>query len=233
MMSQRIVDFMKKTEFFGSLSSPAQAQLATIARPGKYLKGNIIFFEGDQVNGFYIMVSGRAKIYKTSTEGREHIIRIITPRMVVGEAVVLGGDTYPATLEAVAASELFFLPKIEFLEMVRNSPNLAMELLTLLSKRLRFLIHMVEDLSLKEVSARITKYLLDQCSIQYGQPQKGAKVSIPIPKHELASALGTIPETLSRTLKKMEAKGFIRNERQTVILVDLAGLQQLAAGQKL
>ncbi|NTU47809.1 MAG: Crp/Fnr family transcriptional regulator, partial [Syntrophobacteraceae bacterium] len=151
------------------------------------------------------------------------------PGEVFGEVPVFAGGLYPAHAEALEASRSLFLPRDAFIELVQKEPSLALNMLGMLSRRLRRFTHLIEDLSLKEVPGRLAAYLL----YLSGRNTHSDLLELDITKSQLASLLGTIPETLSRILAKMTQQELIRVEGRRITILDREGLENLAAGEKL
>ncbi|MBW1740429.1 MAG: Crp/Fnr family transcriptional regulator, partial [Deltaproteobacteria bacterium] len=178
--------------------------------------------------GFYVVVEGLVKIFKVSLEGKEQILHILGPREPFGEVPVFSGQDYPAHAEAISDSHLFFFPKNAFTDLIRQNPSLALSMLAVLSMRLRQFTVQVEHLSLREVPGRLSAYLL------YLSGEKGGErfIDLNISKGQLASLLGTIPETLSRILAKMARQGLIQVHGSCIKILDRLSLEELAAGKK-
>ena len=205
--------------------TPAQiADLRRIALDRHYQKGEFIFSEGDEGNGFYVIVAGQVEIYKASMEGKEKILHIFGPGEPIGEVPVFSGDRFPANARALVKSHLLFFARKAFVNLIAASPALALQMLAVLSMRLRQFAVQIEHLTLKEVPARLAAHLL---YVSGGQ-KKADTVRLAISKGQLASLLGTIPETLSRILARMAQQGLIRVEARTIHLLDRDGLEALA-----
>lgn len=187
-------------------------------------KGELIFSEGDPGNGFYIVIEGQVKIYKLSLEGKEHILHIFGPGEPFGEVPVFSGDVFPASAESVKPSRVLFFPRKRFIELISADPTLALNMLAVLSKRLRQFTVQIENLSLKEVPGRLAGYLI----LLSEEQQNQSEVILHISKGHLASFLGTIPETLSRILKKMNEQDLIRVNGKRIRIIDYEGLKMLA-----
>jgi len=134
---------------------------------------------------------------------------------------VFHGQPFPANAMALSRTRLLFFPRRQFVELVTEHPTLALNLLAMLSLRLRRFAAQIESLSLKEVPGRLAAYLLYLAEEQGSTTQ----VTLDIPKGQLASLLGTIPETLSRIFARMTEEGLIRVEGRTIYLDDFAGLK--------
>lgn len=208
---------------FEGLRTEQIDKIAEIARVKTFSKGQAIFFEGDAGIGFYMVGSGKVKIYKLSPAGKEHILHIFGPGEPFGEVPVFHGMPFPASAEALSTTETLFFPRDLFVELVTGSPALALGMLAILSMRLRKFATQIENLSLKEVPARLAGYLLYLSEEQLGS----TTVELDISKGQLASLLGTIPETLSRIFAKMSEKGLIEVAGRQIILLDLDGLQDM------
>ena len=176
---------------------PAQLEdLAMIVTDQVFQKGQTIFSEGEDGNGFFVVISGRVKIFKLSAEGKEQILHFFGPGEPFGEVPVFAGQHFPAHAEAMEETRVFFFPRKSFVDLIKRNPSLALNMLAVLSKRLRRFTALIDDLSLKEVPGRLAAYLL-----YLSDQNKGAKeLDLTITKAQLASLLGTIPETLSRII---------------------------------
>ncbi len=187
-------------------------------------RGQIIFSEGDDGNGFYVVVSGRVKIFKLSPEGKEQILHIFGPGDPFGEVAVFSGQHFPANAEAMESSRIFFFPRDSFSDLIKKNPSLALNMLAILSKRLRRFANLIDDLSLKEVPGRLAAHLL----YLSGQTEGSEQLELSITKTQLASLLGTIPETLSRILGKMSKQGLIESDGRRIKILDREALEELA-----
>ncbi|MFP4687467.1 MAG: Crp/Fnr family transcriptional regulator [bacterium] len=227
------MEILNTSELFGGLSPELQRKISSQTFFEKYSRGEIVFREGELVHGLYIVVEGQAKGYRTSIDGRQQIVRIINPGDIIAEAVLLEGEKYPVTLEILRDTRFLYLPADKFISFLKDEPAAALELISVLSKRLRFLVRVVDDLSLKEVSARLASYLLQQVEKQNKDFRFNEQITLPVSKTELAFAMGTISETLSRTLKKIEQTGAIENRGKKILILDHKKLTEIAAGEKI
>lgn len=212
---------------FEGLPMTQQQAPAAIALRRNCKRGQVIFSDGDERTGFYVVISGRVKIFKVSADGKEHILHIFGPGESFGEVSVFTGQEYPANAAAYEACLLFFFPKEAFLNLARKDPSLALNMSALLSLRLRKFAALVEDLTLKEVPGRLAAYLLYLS-------RDDDTIELDITKGELASLLGTIPETLSRILTRMNRLGLIRAEASHIHILDRKSLEDITVhGKKL
>lgn len=203
-----------------------RAQYEALARIGvkrSFRKGERIFSEGDEGTGFYVVCGGRVKIFKVSPEGKEQILHLCGPGESFGEVSVFTGQGFPADAVAALPSTVLFFPRVAFSSLIRQDPALALNMMAQLSMRLRQFAGLIEDLSLKEVPGRLAKYLL----YLSGRDGNGT-VDLDVPKGQLAALLGTIPETLSRILAKLNRRGLIRSRGAQIRILDRRGLEEIA-----
>ncbi len=223
-------DHISAISLFEGLPKSQHEALARITLSRSYKKGQIVFSEGDDGIGFYAIVSGRIKVYKLSPEGKEQILHIFGPGEIFGEVPVFAGHGYPAYAEAYSQSSLLFFPKDAFVELIKKEPSLALNMLAVLSARLRRFTALIEDLSLKEVPGRLAAYLLYLSN----KSRNADDFELDISKGQLSSLLGTIPETLSRILGKMARQGLILSQGSRIKIMDRNSLSEIALeGKKL
>ena len=226
---EKILQIISGVPLFNGLSEEQLNDLRQIAIDKFCNKGKTIFLEGDACNGFYIVADGKVKIYKVSFEGKEHILHIYGPGNPFGEVPVFAGKKFPANAQTLLKSHLLFFPRTAFVDLISQNPSLALNMLAVLSMRLRQFTIQIENLSLKEVPGRLASYL-----VYLSQEQaRTDMVTLNISKGQLASLLGTIPETLSRILTKMSQQHLIDTSGRNIILKDLGGLEDLAEHGKL
>ncbi len=221
---KQYIPLLSQSVLFGGLPDEHMDAMLSICVEKKMESGEMIFFEGDPANGFYMVVDGLVKVYKLSPGGKEQILHMFGPGEPFGEVPVFSGSAFPANAEAAKKSTLLFFPRRDFVNLIVETPHLALNMLAVLSKRLRHFTIQVENLSLKEVPARLAGYFL-----LLAEEQKNTTVvTLNISKGQLAGFLGTIPETLSRMLKKMSEHGLIDVEGRNIRLKNYDGLIDLA-----
>jgi CRP/FNR family transcriptional regulator len=225
---QKTLDNISTIPLFDGLPSDELEALSEIVLHKHFNKGQIIFSEGDKADGFYVVVEGTVKIFKLSVEGKEHILHIFESGEPFGEVPVFAGEHFPAHAEAIAESRLLFFPRDAFVNLIKQVPSLALNMLAALSARLRQFTVKVEHLSLKEVPGRLAAYLLYLSEEAGGQDS----VDLSISKQQLASLLGTIPETLSRILARMAKDGLIEMDGRHITIRDRVGVEELATSGK-
>ncbi len=221
-----LIEQIQSIPLFSGLPDDQINALEMITAENSYMKGENIFTEAEPASGFYVVTSGRVKIFKMSSEGREQILHIFGPGEVFGEVPVFAGKKFPASAEAMEKSSTLFFPRDGLFKLIEKNPSIAMNMLAVLSMRLRNFTAMIDDLSLKEVPGRLARHLL-----YLSEETKGThELILSTTKGQLASLLGTIPETLSRILTKMTEQGIIESDGKKIRILEKNTVEELAAG---
>jgi CRP/FNR family transcriptional regulator, dissimilatory nitrate respiration regulator len=227
------IDLLKRCPLFAGLNEEDLKRIRSIALLKKVRRKEVIFSEGEEAKGFYVTLSGKVKIYKVSPDGKEQILHVINAPDSFAEAALFLEGIFPAFAEALSDSQLLFIPKNDFVHLIEKNPKLSLNMIASLSHFLRRFASLIEELSFKEVSSRVAKYLIDLSSKLSREGKNSREVELDLSKTQLASKLGTISETLSRTLAKMKAKGIIDVKKNRIILLNREVLEELASGLKL
>ena len=213
--------FLSRTFLFESFSEDQIELIAESASLKKIAKGEHLFSELQTATAFFIVVSGSVKLYKLSSEGNEQILHIHSPGDLIAEAIIFEFDTYPAYCQALKDTELIRFSKTEFIELLRHFPDVTFKIMAAYSRRLRRLVAIIEELSLHDIKSRLANYLLKNCILR----NKKYIVPLTFPKKEIASVLGTIPETLSRTLNFYKKEKIILEEKNEITILDIKKLK--------
>ncbi|MCK4535758.1 MAG: Crp/Fnr family transcriptional regulator [Desulfuromonadales bacterium] len=213
---------LKNIPLFAGLSIEDLDALQAISRVRTHARGELLFADGEEAEGFFVVLSGKVKVYKLSAEGKERILHIVSPGGTFAEAAIFGNGLYPAYAEPLQKSSLLFLPKESFLSLLASNSQISINMIAGLSYFLRQFTRQIEDLTFKDVPSRLARYLLD---ISEGRSEN---IELPISKSQLASNLGTVSETLSRTLRKLTEEDIIRVDGKSVRIIDLDRLEDLA-----
>lgn len=219
-------DTLARIPLFEGLPKEQLRDIASIALEKTFKRGQTVFSEGEPARGFYVVMSGRVKIYILSPDAKEQILHIFGAGEPFGEVPVFEGRNFPAHAVAIEASRFLFFPRDAFINLIKKNPSLALNMLAILSRRLRRFTVLVDALALKEVPARLAAHLLYLSNTQGG----ASCISLDIPKGQLSSLLGTIPETLSRILGKMAKQGLITVDGSKIQILNREHLVELAEG---
>jgi CRP/FNR family transcriptional regulator, dissimilatory nitrate respiration regulator len=226
-------DQLKRCPLFAGLKEEDLKKIRATASLRQVVKKQVLFSDGEEAKGFYVILSGKVKLYKISPEGKEQILHVVSAPDAFAEAALFLEGSYPAFAEALSDGQLLFFPKRDFIQLIERNPQLSINMIVSLSHYLRRFASLIEELSLKEVSSRIAKYLID-LSLKLSKEGRSPKeVELDLSKTQLASKLGTISETLSRTLAKMKTKGIIDVKKNKILILNREALEELASGIKI
>lgn len=227
------INLLKQCPLFAGLKEEDLKKIRSISILKRIVKKELIFAEGETAKGFYVILSGKVKLYKISPEGKEQILHIVYAPDAFAEAALFLEGAYPAYAEALTDGQLLFIPARDFIQMIEKNPKLSINMIISLSHFLKKFTALIEELSLKEVSSRVAKYLLDLSLKAEREGKDPMRIELDMSKGQLASRLGTISETLSRTLGKLKAKEIIDVKKHSIKILNRKSLEELASGLKI
>jgi CRP-like cAMP-binding protein len=196
-------------------------ELRTVTQLRSYSPGEVIFLEGDLPEALYLVHRGWVKAVKLSPEGREQILDFIGPGQPINIAPVFAEQPHPATLIAQEACELWAIEQSALLGLLDRYPAMARLIIRALASRLLHTISLIEDLSLRSVTARLAKLLLLQL------PDQEQAVIVRqrwATQAEMAARLGTVPDVVNRALRSLADEGLIQVGRHQIVILNRAGL---------
>jgi len=216
---------LRANPLFAALNEAELSALASRAGLRSYEAGATLFSEGDPCEGLYIVVSGRVRIFKTSTGGREQVLTIEAAGDSIAELPVFDGGPYPASAATMEASELLFLPRTGLHAICLEHPQVALKLLKVVGGRLRKLVGIIEELSFTTVRHRLIAWLLREAKAHGRKTPRGVTFSLGASHQELAAHIGTVRELVSRNLARLQAQSFIEMNGREITITDQAGLE--------
>jgi CRP-like cAMP-binding protein len=211
---------------FAALSESELQALAQRAVERRFAADEMLFWEGEECTGIFLIVQGSVKIFKTSPAGREMMLALETAPSTVAELPLFDGGPYPASVRAVEPVATLFINKNDFQLVCRQYPDVALKLLAVVGRRLRHLVGLVESMTFGSVTQRLARLLLDAAR------QAGVdEFDLPVTHQELASRLGTVREVVSRNLARFRAEGLIQIQGRQLRIQNRAGLEREAEAQ--
>jgi CRP-like cAMP-binding protein len=188
-----------QSEFFRSLNPENRKRLAGLCLPRMLRKREMLFKEGDRGLALYLCARGSIQLYKETAEGQEAVIKVIRPGELFAEAILFEKDRYPVSAVALERSLVYLLPKNQF-DCLLENPEFREDFLANLMGKLRYLAEQVHYLTALDVEARLFGFLKQQFG---NRPE----IHINISKKDVAAAIATTPETLSRLLLRLKDEG--------------------------
>ncbi len=211
---------------FKGLPEEQAKLLSQHARVDAYNAGEFIVRESDEVRAFYVVVSGRVKIFKSSAQGREQTLYIINQGEPFCLCTAFEGGISPVNATALELSRILVFPGPLLENLAQREPTLLFNMLLVISRRLRESMQIIENLALKEAPGRVAAFVIH--TVQAVGENNAAPLTIT--QRELAKMLGVTPETLNRALRRMQDEGLLSLDRNMVKALDMPGLERLAQG---
>ena len=218
---------LRRAAIFKGLPEEDINRIAGYASRESLAKDEILFEEGGEVRGFYIVTKGLIKAYRIGESGKEQLIHLVHPDESFAEPAVAGLSGYPAHTKALEKTDVILIPATDFLAHLRERPELSMRILASLSRHLHELVTTIENYKLRDAETRLLHWLIHRCPD--GAPS--AIIRLSISKGTLAAELGTRQETLSRILAKLRDAGDIEIDGRKITVLDTGKLRQLFARQ--
>ena len=225
------VQILRKSLLFSGLDEEHLAEVVAIAVKRPFAKGEALFTDGEMATGFYLLAEGSMKLCKISPDGREKVLHFVHAGETFAEAAFFGDGKYPAEARAMEKGEALFFPREAFMGLLERNPRFSLNLIVSLSLLLRRFARQIEELSFADVPARLAAYLVDMAGKKSTTFQGKTYIDLDMKKGELASRLGTVSETLSRTFRKLKEEGVIEVEGGRVLVYDMERLKGLAGKQ--
>lgn len=187
-------------------------------------RGAAVFEEGAPAEALHVVLAGRVKVVRASPAGREQALHVEGAGAALGEVPVFDGGGYVATAVALEEARVLAVPRVALLELCARRPAVALGVIAALARRVRAFAALVEDLALRDVTARVAGFLAAEA-----RRTRGDTFVLPGTRDELAARLGTVRERVSRSLSSLQAAGAVRVRGRTVWVVDRGALLAVAA----
>lgn len=210
---------------FSALPEKALKKICAIAKFERAGKKDIVFSEGQPVRGFYVILSGQVRLFKTGPNGRMQILHILGAPSSFAEALLFI-PRYPATAQATKKTQLAFISTRSFEKLARSDIQVVLAVIASMGRWLKHTTDLIENLTLKNVSERLAGYVLALNAEKSGA--RTAPLTSPLSKTALAGLLGTTKETLSRTLKKFSHSKILLFRSSKIAILDRRKLEGIA-----
>jgi CRP/FNR family transcriptional regulator len=195
----------------------------------KFKSGEMIIGETDPIKSFYVVISGQLKLYRSSADGKEQTLQLLAPGDPFGLCTAFATDSFPASAMAIEESVVLLIPGTVMEATAKQEPALLLNIIQILSERLKQSMALIESLALKEIPARLASFLRHES--KQNKSDKDAIIKLTISQRELAKILGATPEALSRALRKMANEGILSTSRRVITILNREALEELADGE--
>lgn len=220
-----LVIALRPMRIFAGLATQDLENIADLVSVKVLGKGDYLFHEGDSSHGFYLVQKGAISVHRVSPAGKEQVIHVFRVGESFAEATLGTESGYPADARAVENSQVFLVQKSGFIELLKRQPELALRMLAAMSAHLRVIVGQLDDLTRKDVETRLVNWLLKRCP----NPEADAPTTIVLSmtKRALAAEIGTVSETLSRTLAKLRTQKLLQVDAKAIHVSSQARLSAM------
>jgi CRP/FNR family cyclic AMP-dependent transcriptional regulator len=223
------VDQIRKVPLFSTLTDEEFNSLQHVFIVRSYRRNQVIFIEEDTGTYMYLVLSGKVKVAKASSGGRETILAIHKAGDFFGEMSLLDGKTAPATVSAMEDSKIISVSGTDFHKHLMHNEKILLQIINVLCARLRQ-VWQTQSLSLSKADARICMGIYDLAKKHGIQDAHGIIIDLKITHQELAEMVGTSRETVTRVLTRLREEGTIEVNQRRITLLNSQALLKDASG---
>ena len=213
--------FLHESPYFSSLNDEELNLVRKLVFEKEFQRGDLITLEGEAAWALYFVFSGAVKIFKTSEDGKEQILSIARPGGSFNDVPVFDGASNPFSAQAMGPVVIYGIEKRDLAVILRDHPQVALNVINVLAGHVRHLTSLVEDLSFRPVIRRVAKILLEYSGGGTGSVQR-------LTQQEMAAMAGTAREVVARSLKALESTGALRIDRHRIVITDREALKDIA-----
>jgi CRP/FNR family transcriptional regulator len=217
------IDMLRKIPYFSTLNMDDLAQVAMLTVERHFNRGDLILIAGETDGSLCYVCSGLVKVFKASPDGKEQVLRLIGAGNTFNDVPALDGGPNPASVAAVESSKIYVIKRSGLHQLIITRPEVAEAVVFTLAKTLRHLVALVEDLSLRHVTARVAKILLDR-ETTARQDQQTHRLT----QTEMAALVGSTREVVGRALKELESVGAIEMRHGQAVVLNREKLHIIA-----
>ncbi|WP_110955469.1 Crp/Fnr family transcriptional regulator [Anaerosinus massiliensis] len=218
--------YLRNVPVFEELPPEDLAIINQVTLERKYKKNEAIFREGDAGAGFHYVKTGKIKVIKLAADGREHIINILGPSDIFAEVLLFNQGPYPATAIAMEESCVGMIRNSELEHVIINHPNVAMNIIQAMSKKLLFIQQKVKSLAFSDSYAKVAQ-AVETLAYRYGKKSDlGMEIDLDFTRQDVANLAGTTRETVSRIFSAMKKEKILDWDERRLIILDLQSLRQ-------
>src|SRR5262249_49754000 len=223
-----LVEFLRASAVFASVSARELASVATLAREQTYRARDVVFDEAERASWFCIVRSGRVKIVRQSRAGKEVVLDVLGPGEPFGAVAAIEGRPYPASAHTVEPTVVVKIPSDAVRALTDRYPAIIREMALMMGRRLRTAHDSMKSLAVDPVEARLASTLLRLAERDGERGPKGVSLPFHLTRQTLADMTGTTVETAIRTLSRCLKDGLVRDDGAHLILLNVAGLRAIA-----
>jgi len=221
-------DILMALPVFAGLSERDWEKIADLFSERQYQKDDYLFLEGEAPEALYIVKTGKVKVLRHSTDGKDVVLRVCSMGQMLGTVATFDGSGYAGTAQAIENCTLLVIARNDCLTLVNRYPVFALAVINDLGTRLRGSAEQIRSLAVERVEQRIARVLLKLAETSGSDVPDGRVIEMPLTRQDVADMTGTTVETAIRVMSKFRRNGQIRTRRGKVVLVDRQALQAIA-----
>ena len=212
--------YLRKLPVFADLEAADLTAIGRITAERRVERNRTVFAEGDPGEGFHFIRSGKVKVFKSSEDGKEHILNILGPGDVFAEVLLFNEAPYPASATAIEDSVIGVIRNRDLEALLVDYPKIAVRIIRVMSKKLQYIQSRIKLLALSDSQAKVAQ-ALDYLTERYGcQTERGWEVALEINRQDLANMAGTTRETVSRVFRTLKDDGVIDDDERRLVVRD-------------
>jgi len=209
---------LRRVPLFEALPEDKLAVLEAAAQRRSFRRGDIVFHKGDDGTSLFLILEGQVRIVLLSESGDEALLGVLDSGDFFGELALIDQQPRSATIVASEPTETLVLHRDDFLAFLRGTPEVAVDMLRILSQRLREADSFIEDAIFLDVPGRLAKKLLELAEA-YGRPSaEGTVIGLRLTQQELATMVGATRESVNKHLRAYRARGILDLDRQHIVI---------------
>ena len=221
---------VRAERLFCNMTDASVAAMDGIKFTGVYPKGSLLFVEGEQPRGVFILCSGRAKLTTSSSEGKMLIVKIAEPGEVLGASATILGKPYEVSAETLEPSQLNFIKREDFLRFLSANAEVCMHTAQQLSEKYHSAQREIRSLGLAQTTGeKLAKLMLNWCESEGESTPKGIRLKVLLTHEEIAQMIGTTRETVTRLLSDLKRRKVIDVKGSTVVVLQKDELQNMVS----
>ncbi len=216
---KQAVPLLRRVPLFAALDDLTLAQIAARCVPRSAAAGTLLFAEGEQCRGLYVIETGRVRVYRTAADGREHTLTIEEVGSPIAVLPILDGGIYPVSAMTTEYARLFFLPRDVFEHALRTNPHVNAAVIAWLGRRVRQLVEITDTMAFRNVAARLAMMLAIEAEARGTSHPDGVHLPGRRTQEELGHRIGAARESVSRAMRRLVALGLVRRPAPARLIV--------------
>lgn len=213
------LDLIRRVPLFSMLTEAQAAAVAEAVVKRRFKRGEIIVEQGKKTNALFILLNGRARVITADSRGREVILATLHPGDHIGEMSLIDNEPHSATVRAEVQTDVLMLGRLEFARCLPENSSMAYAIMRGLVQRLRQADRKIESLALMDVYGRVARSLLEAAEAGGDETDGVLLIRDKISRQDIAKMVGASREMVSRVMKDLEERGFIKTQDNGLILI--------------